>query len=202
MSTLAAALSDPIYLHVVLVHVPIVGLAISTLLLVGGLLARHRLTIRYGLIAAVLFSAPTGLIMGSGEEAEEALQNLPSVELSETDESWITHHDERAHSWGKTGYACLALAALGLVAGFVQRRFLYPAAFVVAIVCIVTVFALRYVGQAGYGIRHPELRGIAANLPPSDGPAAAGRATPSDEVEHGPIGVSEERREDYHEDDH
>jgi hypothetical protein len=150
--------------HLLLNHVPIIGFALCTLLLVVAILRRSaelQMTALSGLFLIALIGIPTFL---SGGRAEEVVEHLAGV----TERA--IHEHESAAWWA---LALMELAGLVALVAVVRLREgariggLLTAALVTALVACAT---LARTGHLGGLIRHPEItRGAAADAAPSDG---------------------------------
>ena len=153
---------DATHLHLVVNHLPIVGVLLSIPLLLLALWRRHD---RGALLAAVTVLALSGAGAGaaflSGEPAEERVEDLPGVS-----ESAVEAHEERAAT--ATVVAGLAaLSGLGLLALAWRRSGPAPAAwFAVPIAStLVAAAAMAATGASGGAIRHSELAPTAGEGP-------------------------------------
>ncbi|MCC6581107.1 MAG: hypothetical protein IT440_11765, partial [Phycisphaeraceae bacterium] len=62
---------SPEHIHVMLVHVLMVGLAATLIPLVVAIVLKNRAMMATGLVMATLFAATIPVVMGQGEEAYE-----------------------------------------------------------------------------------------------------------------------------------
>lgn len=193
---------DATHLHLVVNHLPIVGVFLSIPLLLLALWRRHD---RGALLAAVTVLALSGAGAGAafltGEPAEERVEDLPGIS-----ESAVETHEERAAT--ATAVAGLAaLSGLGLLALAWRRSGPAPAAwFAVPIAStLVAAAAMAATGASGGAIRHSELGGTTAGKEPSGLFALASRDEGKDEgededededEEKGERGEGEERRKE------
>ena len=145
---------DTVHIHLLLNHVPILGVLFGSLVLLYGVLRRSEDGVRIGLatlVLAALFAIPVYL---TGEGAEEAVEGLPGVS-----EALIGEHEEAAEA-GFIGTGVLGvLAALALVAGWRGSARVGPLRWTVAAGGLVAFGWLAYVGSQGGQIRHTEIRG-------------------------------------------
>ncbi|HXE73616.1 MAG TPA: hypothetical protein VNO81_13225 [Candidatus Nitrosotenuis sp.] len=82
---------NPTHLHLLLNHVPLLGLVFGILLLAGGALRRSEELKKAGLVFLCLAALVAVPVNFSGEAAEEGVERLPGVE-----ESYIERHEEAA----------------------------------------------------------------------------------------------------------
>lgn len=152
----------PEHLHLVLVHLPIVGVFAALVPLAWGVLRKDRTSVGLGLAMAAAFALVTPLLMASGEAAEERLEHGrgPSP-LDAAGEQWMEVHEERAEVGAVVLYVAAALFAAGLVAVVKKGDPAWTRGVGAGALGVgaVSVLALVWVADAGGKIRHPELRG-------------------------------------------
>ncbi len=145
---------SPVHVHLLLNHVPILGVLFGTLVLLYGVLSRRDDGVRIGLATLVLAALVAVPVYITGDGAEEAVEGLPGVS-----EALIERHEEAAEA-GFVGTGALGvLAALALVAGRRESFRVGPLRWAVAAGGIVAFGWLAYVGSQGGQIRHTEIRG-------------------------------------------
>jgi uncharacterized membrane protein len=156
-------------IHLLLNHVPILGVPVAALLLMAAALRRSEDLAKAGLWALLVAGLAAVPVYLTGHGAEELVEHLPGVV-----ESAIHAHEEAAEA-ALTGV--LVLGAGGLLAlAFAWKRRAVPWRGVYALLAAsLPVFGLlAYAGHLGGLIRHPELRGAA-------GPAVPGAQAPEDD---------------------
>ncbi len=145
---------NPVHIHLLLNHVPILGVLFGTLVLLYGLLRRRADGVRIGLATLVLAAVVAIPVYLTGEGAEEAVEGLPGVS-----EALIEEHEESGEA-GFIGTGVMGvLAALALVAGRRESSQVGPLRWAVAAGGLVAFGWLAYVGSQGGQIRHTEIRG-------------------------------------------
>ena len=151
---------DPVHVHLLLNHVPILGVLFGTLVLLYGVLRRRDDGVRIGLATLVLAALVAAPVYLTGEGAEEAVEGLPGVA-----ETLIETHEEAAEA-GFVGTSVLGvLAALALVAGRRGSARVGLLRWAVAAGGLVAFGWLAYVGSLGGQIRHTEIRGDVGTAP-------------------------------------
>ena len=145
-----------VHLHLLLNHVPVIGMAFVLLILAVATWRRNDGMGRLGLVVMVGLSAVTLAVFLSGEPAEEAVERVADVS-----EAMIHPHEEAAEaSLIVTGIAgVLAILALAVYRRRVLPRWVTGAAFTVALVANAM---LGWTANLGGRIRHTEIGGIAA----------------------------------------
>lgn len=152
---------SPEHLHVMINHVPLIGLAIALVPLLIGLIGRRRESLFLGLLLTVVCGGSVSLVMWSGEEAEhEWLHTESASHLGEAGHEWAEIHEERAELGSKTIYATAGLALLGLIAMGVKKfkKAVLPLAILTSLGCVASVIAAAWIADSGGKISHPEFR--------------------------------------------
>lgn len=147
------------HLHLVLNHVPVIGLPLALVFLIFGLRIRHRPTQGFALVVLVLLAAVALPVYLTGEPAEKMIERLP-----EFTESFVEKHED----------AALVSLITTLVAGFcaLATLFFYKddkklrlGSLIVSGVSAIAVVTLLYTANLGGLIRHSELREGASSIP-------------------------------------
>lgn len=144
---------NPVHLHLVLNHLPVVGAWFTLVLLVVALLKRSEELKRTSLLFAVFVALVALPAYLTGEPAEEAAEKLPGIP-----EALLERHEEAAQ-WALTAQLCLGLFALLGLAIFrrgkpVSNRF----AGVLLVLMIGAGGLLGWTANLGGQLRHPEIR--------------------------------------------
>lgn len=140
-----------LHLHLILNHVPVVGLILVAVILAVALWRNSSELARLGLVFAVGLAAVAGIVFLTGEPAEEAVEHLAGVS-----ESLIHTHEEAAEA------ALIATSLAGLVsllgiALFWRRtlpRWVMGTAFAVV---LLAGGAMGWAANLGGRIRHTEI---------------------------------------------
>jgi hypothetical protein len=153
----------PAHLHVLVNHIPIIGLPIVTLLLAWGLARREDAVMRAALLLTVLVAIGTWYTDFTGDDAKHDIRN----------NSWynravVQRHEHAGDNANIAGIAAgvLAIGALILARGGKPVR--RSAAAAVLVVLIVASGLAGWAGYQGGKIRHDEF-GL---TPPPIAPAA------------------------------
>jgi len=146
------------HLHLMVTHLPVLGLLFGTLLLAyawwRGSEEVRRLTLAFMAVAG-LFAIPAFF---SGESAEDLVEKLPGVS------GWLIHEHEEAAEGAAIAGVVTAVLAAGLLA-FGLRRGATPR-WGVAGVALGGVISSIWMGVAAFrggSIRHPEMDGASAS---------------------------------------
>lgn len=151
---------DAAHLHLLLNHVPVIGLVFSTLLLAYGLATRSGDVTKASFWALGLVAAAAAVVYLTGEPAEHLVEGLPgfsepAMERHEAAALWAT--------WAAVAAGAVALGGLYMYRGVgVPRRF----GVLVLVLSLVALVPMAWTANLGGQVRHEEIRGG------SDGPAA------------------------------
>lgn len=169
------------HLHLLLNHLPILGVVFGLLILVGGYLLKNKTVAQTALglfILSALCAIPAYL---TGEGAEEMVENLPGVS-----ESLIGKHEDLANIFlgvvGLLGVLSLSTLLADLKSNK-NTPILYAATFAAALGAM--AFA-QQVGSIGGQIRHTEIRNDAvAATENGQGEAAGAEAAAGENAKGG-----------------
>jgi uncharacterized membrane protein len=145
------------HLHLVVNHFPIIGTIFGLGILITGLLLKNNSVknIAYSLlVVAAVFAA---LSMGTGEGAEEMVEDLPSV-----GKQIIHEHEELAEKFALVLYATGALALIALFLSYKKNSLEKYMALATVGLALVAVVLAKEVGTSGGEIRHTEIRNEAS----------------------------------------
>lgn len=145
------------HLHLLLTHLPIVGVLVGLLTLLGGYLFRSPGVKRTALgifVFAALTAIPTFL---TGEGAEEVVEDLAGVS-----ENLIGRHEQVAtvFLWLSAALGLLSLATL--LADLRNLKFAKALYLTALLLATASTGAATLAGLTGGEIRHTEIRGAAA----------------------------------------
>jgi hypothetical protein len=130
---------EPEHLHVLLNHLPLVGLMVAVVVLIAALVLRNRAATVLGLALLALLSGAAWPVIESGQSSYVRVREL----ADEDGKAQLRHHMVLAERWDKLFYATAAVAALGLLA---------------ALLAAGSLVAGAVIAEAGGRIRHPEFR--------------------------------------------
>jgi uncharacterized membrane protein len=141
------------HFHLVVNHLPIVGILIGTLTLISGLLMKKS-EVKLTAYGTLLFSAISSILAFlTGEGAEELVGNLSGIS-----ETLIHAHEEYAEAFLTL---TLILGVLSLIASIAELKSFKFSKQLLIIVLLTSISALvlaKYVGTSGGEIRHSEIR--------------------------------------------
>lgn len=144
---------NPAHLHLMLNHIPLVGIGFVLLLLVIALFMRSNRIINISLIFVILVALWAIPAYLTGESAEELVEGLPGIS-----EQLIEAHEESAELAFIFVEAVGALALMTLVA----RRFYKKLGNVLTILTLLGLIVggglIAWTANLGGKINHPEIR--------------------------------------------
>jgi hypothetical protein len=147
-------LQDPAYRHMLLNHVPVIGLFMAFLVLATGLVVRQRALLFTGLVLIALTAGTSIPVVTYGDAAYPAIYDS----LNGHGRQWLDYHAELAESWVPLLYFNTALAAIAIAVGLVHPRLLYWTSLLVALVTLAGIGGASVVASSGGRIQHPEFR--------------------------------------------
>ncbi len=145
---------DLVHIHLLLNHVPVLGLLIGFLILAWGTLRGFDEVKNVGLIVLFVSSLIAIPVYLTGEPAEEVVENLPGV----SEQIIELHEDAAIYSL----VLCIITGILAFVA-LMARRFLSEstakiAIFIVLIQSLIAGGSIAYTANLGGQVRHSEIR--------------------------------------------
>jgi hypothetical protein len=155
----------PAHLHVLINHIPIIGLPIILLLLAWGLLRREDAVVRAALIGTVLLAVGTWFTDYTGDGAKDDIRHLAWA-----NKAVITAHEDAGDQAEMVAIATgvVALATLVLARG--GRPMRRPLLFAVLVLLIGSSALAARAGWRGGKIRHNEFGLTPAASPDSTAP--------------------------------
>jgi hypothetical protein len=144
---------DSTHVHLALSHVPVIIVPVGIALLFFGALRRNRDAMIAGMVLFVLSALTAGGVFLTGEEAEDAVENLPGVS-----HAVIERHEEFASA---TLAATMALGAVALVSAALLHRSRKVALAAIGSTVVVSLAAaamLLQTANLGGQVRHTEIR--------------------------------------------
>lgn len=141
------------HIHLILNHIPVVGIGGIILLLIIAMVRRSDELITVALVFVLLLSLVTIVVYLTGEPAEEVIKNLPGIS-----KELIDQHEEQAE------IAFILLEVTGAIAliTLIVRRYFYrlgqKLTILILVVLIVSGGLLAWTANLGGKIRHPEIR--------------------------------------------
>lgn len=154
---------NPVHLHLLLNHVPVVGLFGVALLLAAGLWLRNQEISKVALALSIGLAFVAGVVFLTGEPAEESVEKLVGIS-----EAALERHEEAALS-ALVGMVALGLWSMGVLLSTRKRQLAgWMAGTSLAFTAL--VFGIvGYTANLGGQIRHTEITaGAAVGEPAAD----------------------------------
>ena len=144
---------DLAHLHLLLNHIPLVGILIGILICIAGFILRDP-SVRRIALSIFIFSAMLAIpVFLTGESAEEKVEHLPGILGSS-----IETHEEIASIFIWMMIALGIVALVALVTDIVKRNYAAKFVNVLAFILSLIVLVMAYqVGNTGGQIRHHEV---------------------------------------------
>jgi hypothetical protein len=143
-----------VHVHVLLNHLPVIGLGMAILALVLGLLMRSRAAQIVSLVLVFVSAASAWPVNFTGQRAYETVRGM----TDDPGTDWLDAHMERAEKAAPAFYLLAALAAAALLAPRKWPRAALPLAVATLALAVLCAGASGWIALAGGQIRHPEFR--------------------------------------------
>ncbi|MBI2813031.1 MAG: hypothetical protein HYX71_01955 [Opitutae bacterium] len=157
----------PEYLHALLNHLPILGLAVALLALGSALLSKHRAAIAGSLLLVGLLAASAWPVIASGASAYDRIRVISDPEGA----ALLKRHMVLAERWAWLYYVTAAIALAGAILAWKRPKWQNGAAITVALFAASALAGGAAAAKLGGQVRHAEFRPGSA-LVPHDVPAA------------------------------
>jgi uncharacterized membrane protein len=146
--------------HLIVNHLPIVGLLIGILVLIAGLVF-NKAEVKLTALGIFIFSAITSIAaFYTGEGAEEVVENLEGIS-----ETLIHTHEEYAETFYTLTLILGGLSLLTFIMELKKIKFTKYLIILCLLIAIVDGVLATYVGSSGGEIRHTEIRNDAKVIP-------------------------------------
>jgi hypothetical protein len=151
---------DPEHLHLLVNHIPIHGLVISTIALAVGLIVRSNPTILTGLALVFICAVSIPVVMATGEGAYYNFEKDSEVaeRIDEEGMKWAKKHYDDAEKGAKATYLLIVLSALALIFYKWFPKGFIPAAWSVVALSILCLLLNAWIASSGGKIRRPDFR--------------------------------------------
>jgi len=148
------------HLHLIVNHLPIVGVLIGLLVLMAGFLFKNA-AVKLTALGIFMFSGIASIFaFYTGEGAEEVVENISGIS-----ETLINTHEEYAETFLTLTLILGGLSLVGLFAKFVHFKYTQYLMILVLLLAIADTIVAKYVGTSGGEIRHTEIRNNAKMIP-------------------------------------
>jgi len=144
----------PAYRHMLLNHVPVIGLFMALVVLLAGLVVRQNALLFTGLALIALTSGCSYLVILYGDAAYPAIYD----QLDGHGRDWLDYHGELAETWAPLLYANAVLAVLAIALSTVRPGALRAASLLLVLVTMASLASTSLIARSGGKIQHPEFR--------------------------------------------
>jgi len=144
-------------IHLMLNHVPVIGVILGTLLLVVGIVMRSRDVVRVTFGLLVLVALSSVVVYLTGEPVEHMIERLPGV-----DHDTLEAHEEFSLPATVVMVITGLVALVGLIRYRRAERVPRGFAIVTLVLAIIACGMMGWTAHLGGLIRHEELRGTTA----------------------------------------
>ena len=149
------------HLHMVVNHFPIIGTILGLGILIAGMIFKNNSVKNTAYILFIVAAIFAAFSMGTGEGAEELVEDMPSV-----GKQIIHEHEEMAEKLAIVLYVLGVISLGGLFLNYKNNSKANLVSYVAVIVAFVGVLFAQQTGTTGGEIRHTEIR---ANAIPTIG---------------------------------
>jgi hypothetical protein len=147
-------LQDPAYRHMLLNHIPVIGLIMAFVVLAAGLVMRQTALLLTGLVLVALTAGTSLPVATYGDAAYPEIYDS----LDGHGRGWLDYHAELAETWLPLLYANAALAVMAIMLVAVRPGLLYRVSLMVAVLTLGSIVGASIIASAGGKIQHPEFR--------------------------------------------
>jgi uncharacterized membrane protein len=139
--------------HLVVNHFPIIGTIFGLGILTVGMFLKQNTVKNVSYVLFIVSAVFAALSMGTGEGAEEMVENMPNI-----GKQIIHEHEEIAEKLALVLYLLGLVSLLGLYTNSKNHSKAKLVSFLALTVALVAVFLAQKVGTTGGEIRHTEIR--------------------------------------------
>lgn len=147
------------HLHLLVNHFPIIGTIFGLGILIVGIVLKNNSVKNTAYLLFVISAIFAAFSMGTGEGAEELVEDMPTV-----GKKIIHEHEEIAEKLAIVLYVLGVISLSGLYLNFKKHTKAKLVSFVAVIVGIIALILAQQTGTTGGEIRHTEIRTNANNI--------------------------------------
>ncbi|MDI5898699.1 hypothetical protein [Flavobacterium yafengii] len=141
------------HLHMVVNHFPIIGTIFGIGILIAGIFLNNSSIKNTAYILFIIAAIFGALSMGTGEGAEEMVEDFPNI-----GKAIIHEHEELAEKFALVLYVTGVFALISLVVAVKKFRLAKIFSFITLILALISGIISINVGTSGGEIRHTEIR--------------------------------------------
>jgi len=142
------------HIHVLINHLPVIGLAMAILALVLALGHHSRKAEMIALILVLVAAASAWPVNFTGQRAYKTVRAL----TDDAGTDWLDQHKERAEKTAPAFYSLALLTAAALIVPHKWPRTTRPLAIAILVFALLCEGVSGWIALAGGQIRHPEFR--------------------------------------------
>lgn len=146
--------SKPEYQHLLLNHLPLIGLGVAILVLLGTALLRQRRAVIFSLFLVSLCAGSIWPVMKTGERAEHRVKSM----LYNEDQPWLQHHEALAERWVWVYLLTAGVALISAILVWFRPKWTKCAVGLVLLLAVASLLAGALIAEAGGKIMHSEFR--------------------------------------------
>ena len=141
------------HLHLVVNHFPIIGTIFGLGILITGIILKNNTVKNTAYVLFVIAAIFAAFSMGTGEGAEELVEDMPSI-----GKEIIHEHEEMAEKLAIVLYALGVISLIGLFMNYKNKANAKFVSYVALVVAIIGVYFAQQTGTTGGEVRHTEIR--------------------------------------------
>jgi len=141
------------HLHLVVNHFPIIGTILGLGILITGIILKNNSVKNTAYVLFIVAAIFAAFSMGTGEGAEEMVEDMPSV-----GKQIIHEHEEMAEKLAIVLYVLGVISLAGLYLSFKKHAKAKLVSYLAVIIGVVAVFFAQQTGTTGGEVRHTEIR--------------------------------------------
>lgn len=141
------------HLHLLVNHFPIIGTILGLGILITGMLLKNKSVKNTAYILFIVAAIFAAFSMGTGEGAEELVEDLPSI-----GKQIIHEHEEIAEKFAIIMYLNGFLGLLTLYTSIKNHKLATTFSYITLVLAIIAAVFAKSVGTSGGEIRHTEIR--------------------------------------------
>jgi len=143
------------HLHLLVNHFPIIGTLFGLGILIAGMLLKNNSVKNTAYILFIVAAIFAAFSMGTGEGAEELVEDLPNI-----GKHIIHEHEEIAEKFALIMYVTGFLGLLSLYTSIKNHKLAKTFSIITLIFALIASVFAKSVGTTGGEIRHTEIRAI------------------------------------------
>ncbi len=147
-------LRQPEYVHVLINHLPLTGLFVALLGLLGSLALRNRPGVLASMGLVTLLSLSAWPVYVYGEAGYDRVYSMADDDGG----AYLSRHKTLAERWIWLFYLTAATGALGVAVGWKRPKCLVAISCATALLAIASLVAGAIIADFGGKVRHPEFR--------------------------------------------